>query len=137
MTIVVPSLSASGWLTEIAERADALMAYYVTSEYSQSYIFEKRVTSLPYHVQQYGNDPMLLENRVHNDLQAYFLRYFEKIDLTVRTDSPDPLDPNRINLIIDCIIYDNGYRYSLGREIRTANNKVIAVFNASNGLKLN
>jgi len=135
--IVVPSLSSSGWLSEIAERADALMAYYVTSEYSQSYIYEKRITSLPYHVQQYGNDPLALESRVNSDLREYFLRYFENIDLTVKTSVPDVDDPNRINLRVDCIIYDNGYRYSLGREIRTANKKVIAVFNASNGLRLN
>jgi hypothetical protein len=137
MPTVVPSLSASGWLTEIAERADALMAYYVTSEYSQSYIYEGRVTSLTYHIQQHGMDPMRLESRVTNDLNAYFGRYFSRVELEVRTDKPDIEDPNRINLMIDCIVYDGEYKYSLGREIRTANNKVVAVFNASNGLQIN
>ena len=134
---VIPSLSASGWLTEIAERADALMAYYVTSEYSQSYIYEGRITSLTYHIQQHGNDPLRLESRVTGDLQAYFGRYFDRVELEVRTDLPDPEDPNRINLRIDCIVYQGEYRYSIGREIRAANNKVIAVFNSSNGIQLN
>lgn len=128
----MPSLSANGWLVEFTERADALMAYYITSEHSQSYIYYGSITSLTYHIQQYGQSPNLLEDHVREDLSKYFRRYFDDIQLDVRTDIPDPDDPNRLNLTIDAIIIENGQRYSLGREVQTLNNRVVNVFTLNN-----
>lgn len=128
----VPSLTAAGWLSEIAERADALLAYYITSEHSQSYLYKGQITSLPYHIRRYGNEPVKLEQRVSSDLHKYLSRYFDKVEVEARTDIPDVDDPNRINLQLDCVIYSGEYRYSLGREIKVANNKVINVFKINN-----
>lgn len=132
----VPSLSASGWLSEISERADALMAYYISSEHSQSYIYSGQITSLIYHIQQNGDNLSRLESRVEQDLGIYLKRYFEEVEISVSTDLPDANDPNRINLTIDCIIVDNGYRYSLGREIKAENNRVVKTFDTVNGVEL-
>lgn len=132
----VPSLSASGWLSEISEKADALMAYYITSEYSQSYVYAGAITSLIYHIQSSGRNMSALENAVTNGLGSYLRRYFETVDISVSTNRPDPNDPNRINLSVDCTIMDNGYKYSLGREIRTENNRVIKTFDTVNGVEL-
>jgi hypothetical protein len=128
----VPSLSANGWLVELTERADALMAYYLTSEYSQSYIYHGAITSLTYHIQQHGQAPDRLEEHVHRDLSRYFRRYFDDVQLEVTTSIPDHEDPNRLNLTINAIIIEKGQRYSLGREVRTLNNRVVTVFNLNN-----
>ncbi len=133
MPTKVPSLSASGWLTEISERADALMSFYITSEHSQSYIYNGRITSLTYHIQQHGQEPSRLEDRVQVELGEYLRRYFEEVEIEVTTSLPDPNDPHRINLTINVVVMDNGYRYSLGREIRAENNKIVKIFNINNG----
>lgn len=132
MTIPVPSLSAPGWLLEISERADALMAYYITSEFSQSYLYYGKITSLPYHIKAYGSTPERLESRVEDDLGAYLRRYFEEVEITVRTDIPNEQDPNRIDLRLDVIVLDNGYRYSLGRQIKIQNKRIAEVFKINN-----
>ncbi len=124
MSKPVPSLSAAGWLESIAEKADAIMAYYILSEYSQSHLYKSHVTSLTWHIQQYGNDPGRLETRVGEDLNTYFTRYFEKVDVNVNTDTPNPLDPDRINLTIDITVYEGSQRYSLGKAIESINGKV-------------
>lgn len=128
----VPSLTANGWLNALPERADALMAYYILNEYSQSYIYYGQITSLTYHIQQYGQAPDLLEDQVHRDLSGYFRRYFDDVELEVTTKIPDSEDPHRLNLTINAIIIDNGKRYSLGREVRTVNHRVVDVFNLNN-----
>lgn len=126
MKIKVPTLSATGWLTEISERADQLMANYFTSEFSQSHIYAGSITSLPYHIQEYGNDPALLESKVTDSLQLYLNRYFDKVELTVDASLSEE-NESRINLTISATIYDDDYKYSLGREILSANNKIVNI----------
>lgn len=133
MKTIVPTLSASGWLTEISEKADSLMAYYLLSEYSQSYLYYKHILSLPYHIRMYGNKPNQLKNIVESELTEYFKRYFKDVELTAIVDIPDVNDPNRINLMIDCMFYDNGEKYSLGREVNIENSKIKKVFDKNNG----
>lgn len=129
----VPTLTSTGWLTDIAKRADALMSYYLTSEYSQTSIYKGKVTSLTYHVQQHNSNPEKLQSTVESDLRVYFERYFDSVDLTVTTNLPNPDDPNRVNLQIDVVVYEGEYRYSLGQEIRSANGKVIEIIKLMHG----
>lgn len=133
MTVRVPSLTATGWLTELRERADALMAYYLTSEASQTHLYENKITSLPYHIRTYGSDEVKLRNRVETDLANYLQRYFEGLDVKVSTDIPDQNDPERLNLRLDITVMDQGSRYSLGKLIKVQNSKVLGIFDINNG----
>lgn len=128
----VPSLSAAGWLQSIAEKGDSLMANYLTSDYSQTHVYKDKVTSLAYHIQQYGHNADLLEKRMKSDLTTYFTRYFDKVDVTVSTTTPSELEPNRLNLTIDVNFYQDGQQYNLGKQIETVSNKVVKVFDIIN-----
>lgn len=129
---LVPSLTASGWLAEISEKADALISYYITSEHSQSYLYQGNITSLTYHIQQHGNEPQRLESRMKDDLHIFLTRYFDAVEVEVTTEIPDVDDPNRINITLDVILFDNGFKYSLGRVIRSENKRVVKVFKINN-----
>ncbi len=129
----VPSLTATGWLTELRERADSLLAYYLTSEASQTHLYEGKITSLPYHIRTYGSDAVKLRSRVETDLINYFQRYFDSLDVRVSTDIPDQADPERINLRLDITVMDQEKRYSLGRLIKVQNSKVLDIFDINNG----
>lgn len=131
MQKVVPSLSASGWLTGLAERADHVLASYVVSDYSENYLY--RVFSLPWHVQQYGHDDLKLKNRVEGDLDTLFRRHFNDATVTAIVDQPEPTDPGRINLKLDIIVYDGGEKYSLGRLIKTSQSRVVEIFDLYHG----
>lgn len=129
----VPSLSANGWLTEISEKADALMAYYITSEHSQTYLYKGRITSLPHHIQKNGSEPTRLESTVENDLGDYFRRHFEDVEITVSAKPVSDKEPNNINLTIDCIVVEGGERYSLGREIKVEDDRIVNIFDKLKG----
>ena len=133
MPVKVPSLTASGWLSEIGERADLLLAYYLTSEKSQSYVYYGSVTSLTYHVQRYGYDSSKLEQEVSRSLTDYFSRYFEDVDLDVTTQIPNSDDPERLNLRIDVLVSEKGERYRLGREIQVEKSTVKDIMKINNG----
>lgn len=125
-TPIVPSLSASGWLTGLAERADHVMASYLTSDHSESYLY--KVYSLAWHVQQYGHDELKLKDRVQTDLNELFSRHFGEVTVDVSVDQPAQDDPNRINLQLDVVVYDGDKQYSLGRLIKATRSKVVEVF---------
>lgn len=129
----VPSLSVSGWIDEIGERADKLMAYYLTSDYSQSELYAGNVVSLQYHIEQHGSDEGALRTQVESDLRRYLERYFESADITVTTDRPIEGDENRIHLRLECFVVSGGQRYSLGKLITAVNSKVIDIIDINNG----
>lgn len=128
----VPSLSASGWVEEISERADKLMAYYLTSDYSQSEIYAGTVVSLQYHIEQYGHNTTELRTHVENGLRGYFERYFDSAEVTLTINDPTSDDDNRTELKVECYITDNGSKYSLGRLIAVIDSKVVSFIDINN-----
>ena len=128
---VVPSLSSSGWLTGLAERADHVMASYIVSDYSENYIY--RVYSLPWHVQQYGHDDLVLKDHVESDLNTLFNRHFDRVEVEVTVDIPMADDPERINLQVEATVYEQGNRYDLGRLIKATRSRVVEVFDLYHG----
>ena len=91
------------------------MSYYITSEYSQSYIYHGNITSLPYHVQTFTGSSSDLQSTIKNDLSRYLGRYFTNVELEVNITDDD--SSGRINILIKAIVYEGKYKYSLGREI--------------------
>lgn len=130
-TSTVPSLSAAGWLTSIAERADHVLACYLVSDHSESYVYE--VFSLPWHVQQYGHDDLKLRNRMETDLNTLFRRHFTDVDLNINVDIPYKNEENKINIQLNVTVYEGDKQYSLGRLIKATRSRVLEVFDRFNG----
>lgn len=133
MPAPVPSLSSAGWVQGPAEKADLLFSYYFTSEYSQSLLYQGSVISLPAQVQQMGHDPLELRLLIRKDIERLFQPYFEQVSVEVTTDTPDPADPTRLNITLDCSVVDAGVTYSLGRLISTVNSKILKIKEINNG----
>lgn len=133
MAATVPSLSPSGWLSNIGEKADLLFSHYLASDYSQTYCYEREVSSLAKHIQLAGNNPLRLQTTIEDGLKRYFGRYFQATEVSVMTHLPDPNDPDKINIRVDINVFENGYRYNLGKEIQTVKSKLIGVIDIVNG----
>lgn len=125
----VPSLSSAGWLGEVSDKADKLMAYYLTTDYSQTHLYPKQVVSLAYHIAEYSNNYLDLEVRVRIDLEQYFKRYFDDVEIIVSVSAYDPEEPSLLNLTLDVVVVQDGVSYSLGREIGTKNGSIITILN--------
>lgn len=128
----MPTLTASGWVDNIAEKADSAMAYYFTSDFSQSNVWAGQITSLPYEVQQNNSDPQSLQRVIQQDIKNYLGRYFDTVTCNVSTDLPNADDPTRINVTLNVIVTEGGLNYSLGRLIQTVKGKIVNVANINN-----
>ncbi len=135
MAIPVPSLSASGWVTEIAEKADKLFANFFVSDYSQSNFYRGTITSLPYMVRQWGNDRHKLGPEMEDALHRYLSRYFEEVQVTVNiTTDNNATDPeNSLSIEVDALVSEGGKRHSIGHLISTMESKVVNIMKINNG----
>lgn len=75
MDIAIPSLSTSGWITSLAEKADLAFSHFVLSQYSQSHFNYGQVSSLPWILQKYQRKPEELKTELRNQLIIYFKKY--------------------------------------------------------------
>ena len=132
MSAKVPTLSTSGWVEDIAEKADRLMSYYFVSDASQTTLYLGKITSLPLQIQRYGQDDYGLRQAVQAELTQLFGRYFDAVQVEVTTDKPVPNDLNRINLTLSVLVTQNGKQYSLGRLISTINSKITQIVDINN-----
>lgn len=120
---ILPTLSSSGWIEEIAEKADRVMTYFFVSEYSQSDSFKGNITSLPHLIQKFGNDPLTLKSEVSRKLQGLLERYFDEASVGTEITNEDQAH-SKMDLEVSVMLRDGGEAYSLARVIKTLNGKV-------------
>lgn len=129
----VPTLSTAGWVTELSEKADRVMAYFFVSEFSQTALYPGGISSLPYLVATFGETPLKLIEQLQNTMSALLQRYFDQAHVTVDYDIPDPQSPSRYNVTVDATVVEGKYRYSVGKLISTLDSKVLEIININNG----
>lgn len=132
MGATLPTLSSSGFVDDIAEKADRLTAYYFVSEASQSNLFLGNITSLTSQVQIHGHDENQLVQAIEGDLSRYFGPFFDLVDVTATAAVPDPAEPGRLNLRVGVIVTEGGQQYSLGRLITVVNSKISKIVDINN-----
>lgn len=123
---VIATLDSSGWVSSPPEKAAAAFAYFLVSDYSQSVTHFGKIASLPWMLQQYGNDFVILRVEMESVLQTYFSRHFEKavVSVTLSTKSGDDLSSGRYDMRVSITLYEKGISYSLGRLLSIAANKL-------------
>lgn len=126
--VKVPTLTSAGWVSDIVTKATSLMDYFLTSEESQSQLFRGNISSLPYLVQQHGNEPYRLEERTQSTLTRYLSKYFEEAQVRVSADNLESED-GRYNLTIDITLTDAGRQHSFGSLIEVGESRILNVTN--------
>ncbi len=127
-TIVVPTLSGAGWLTGVAERADALLSYFLVSDYSQTNVHKGGIASLPYIIQRDARNIFSLREDVGDALGGLLRKYFDDATVSVTIDNADTKSA-RYNMTLSVIITEGSKRYSLGKLIDVVNNRIHQVTN--------
>lgn len=132
MQHAIPTLSTAGFVTDIPSMIDRMFSYYLTSDYSQSNLFQGRVLSLQKQIQAYQHDDIALTNKVREELEGYFGSVADAVTVRVSTDQPNPDDPSRINITLSAMIVKEGKSYSLGRLIETQDSKILKIIQLNN-----
>lgn len=133
MSVQLPTLSASGWVSNIPEKLDRLIGYFIMSDHSQSHLFAGSIASLPHLIQNNAEDDSALIRETSSVLTALLGSYFDSAEVNVDLTHPTDEDPNRQNLRIDATVTQDGVRHSVGREIALVNSKVVDIFKINNG----
>lgn len=129
---IMPSLSTDGWVSDPVQVADYLMSHFFLSEFSQTALFPKQVSSLPYIVYENQGSPTRTAEKVKTTLTTYFSRYFDNVvvQTSYRDDSEDPSKS-----IIDCFIEyvdSDGKTHSFSKSAELVNgkfNKIVYINN--------
>lgn len=127
------TLSRKGWLSGIAERADRVLAYYFTSDKSQSQLYHGRIRSLQATVQAHNNNGTRLGQAVEADLTALYTAIFDGASVNVTVTDTATDGSNRYNIAMEVVITEKGTNYQLGAVIQTINGVVQPIISRNNG----
>ena len=108
--VVVPQLGGAGWISDPAQQLNTMMAYAITSNYSQSTIYKGKVTSIPYILAQYQNNQAELVSHLQSSLTEYFYPVFDSVTVDVSADLPDA---RRYNIYITIEVTKDSKVYNL------------------------
>lgn len=129
----IGTLSAKGWVNEMSIKADYLLSYYFTSQYSQSNLYRGGISSLQYHLQMWGNSPNALTNQLPEAIKNYLSGYFDMVTATVKLVDPTSVDDGRMTIQLSVSVTQDGVTSSLGRLVSYLNSKIVSIFNMNNG----
>lgn len=128
----VPTLSSSGFVVQVAEKADRLLSYFFTSEASQSELYNGSIASLPDLIQKFNDQTTELVKATESLLSAYFSRHFDNVNVIASTNYPQPGDESRTNLTIRVTFVDKGQPYDLGRIVNIVDSKIAKIIHLNN-----
>lgn len=99
----VPVLGTQGFVHDTAGKFNQLMAWFMSSEYSESYLYYGKVTSLPKILQEAGQNEEKIVAGVREGLTRLLSRYHDKVSIvaTARPSSePGKQDQLQIDLSV-------------------------------------
>ena len=132
MTIVIPSLSAKGFIQNAEEQLDKQLAYYLSANPSQTLLYNGTVVSLQYAIYRAAGDVDRLCTIINNDLNAVFTRLFPD-GVTVDVSYTTEANTSKVNLQIGMSVVRGDRKYDLARAI----NGIDSVFvNSQDAYKL-
>lgn len=132
----VPSLGSNGWVTNPGTMIETVFAFALTSDYSQSTIYQGEVTSIPYLINLYQQNREELSERLETALRTLYSRYnFENLYIDVTTtDNSLSGSPQTYDLSIVIEVTVDGRNYNLSRIARNLGSELAPVFEAINGV---
>lgn len=71
----------SGYIYDPYKKLDCLFSDFFEAENSQSYLFNGKITSFPWIIQQKQNDPPAIALEVQQQLRVLFLQYFDDCEV--------------------------------------------------------
>lgn len=126
---VLPTLSTSGWVASISEKADRLLAYFFEADGLQSSIYRDKVYSLPFIIKKFNGDPFAITQEVHSQLSVYLSGYFENVEIQSDHEIDDT---GKVNIKIYAKLTEKGKDYSLGKLVVLADNNINKVISLNN-----
>jgi len=131
-TPVVPSLSLDGWVSNPPEMADYLLSHFFLSEYSQSQLWYKKVSSLPWIIQNNQGNMRGTVREMQDTLEKYFGAYFPQVTVEVTHDDGGDTR-SKVDLHIFISVVDRtGKEHSVAKMVQVIESKINKIVNLNN-----
>lgn len=125
---VVPTFSPSGWVTNVLEKADFMLAHFFTTQKSQTHFYKDKlkVTSYQSLIADAGSDGELTSN-LNTYLGQYFSTQFDNVqmDCQIYTDSEDN---SKQTIQIGCTFVADGVSITIARAIDLLGTQVQRIY---------
>ncbi len=115
---IIPTLSTDNFITEPILKLDALYAYFLSSEFSQTNTYKGNVSSLKYLMQKNTGDNNGLVSDIISTLTTYLKRYFTEVNVFA-----EMVDSTVIGVSIQ-VKDSDGIEATLERALRMTNGKL-------------
>lgn len=130
-----PTLSETGWVVGIRQKADTMFAHYLTANHSQSYVFRGAVKSMAYDIQNAKNNTLDVKDNVTNSLRSLYGSAFTILNLDVTvTDIPSIEDGLQLKIYLS-IQDTDGQSVTLSEAINYSNGKTTKIANLNNNIQ--
>jgi hypothetical protein len=128
----LPSLSPSGWIYDVAKKADLLLSYFLVSEPAQSETY--KITTLQYILAKGGSDDIILNSEITRALTSIFTAWFDSatVNVIVR-NGQDGDNETKLDISMSVTIVEGNQTYQLAKLVATKNSKVYAISEINNG----
>ncbi len=134
MALSIPSMSITGWVSDIAANADYMLACYITANVYDSVLHREQNTTMQYTLKEFANNMQAIEERMHDDLLAKFQTVFgNTAEVTVEVDAEDTDKPDQYTIRFTGTVYDGSLAYVVGRLVQYENGRVVKIAKINNG----
>ncbi|MNQ29612.1 hypothetical protein D3C85_429270 [compost metagenome] len=135
MATKVATLGKAGCVEDIDLKIDYMMCCYFFSKYSQTTYFKDNVHSLTKVIQQFGNDPFAIAEKLKQDLYSFLSEGFTSVTLDVTLDTTT-VGPG-ISLLIEGIVSDGDSidvdSRSIGYALTAKDSMLKTILNTNSG----
>lgn len=132
-TPCVPSLTAAGWATDPGMKLDLAFADYLASNYSQSEVFEGKISSLPYVIQHTSGDIAALRREAAETLQRHLSNLFERVSVSADVKDIETVDGKTTTLVYKITVMDDGKAVVFNRQIEDIRSSSLKLIMLNNG----
>jgi hypothetical protein len=128
-----PTLSEDSWVTDPSQMLDYLFSHFFLADYSQTQLYLREISSLPWIIQQGQGDLLKTVRDIKTTLTAYFGRYFSTVTVEVSETDSMSVDPKASLSIYVSVVDTNGKQAILGKLVEILDSKIYKIITINNG----
>jgi len=131
-TIVLPTLSTDGWVSDFGKMLDYLFSYYVLTDINQTYVFKGELKSISEAYYLYMHEPTNLANKIESDFNFMLSQYFTDSNIKCYAKQ-DTINLSLYNIFLSAVVMDiNNVKHNLNVTLSLANGKSFNVIKHNN-----
>lgn len=132
MPITVPTLGPDHYASTPQKKFEYMMAHFFESEYSQSNIFKRMISSLPWVAQETNGDTLAFCTLLQRTLETYLRTAFNNVAVEVTEVPTNGSMLAQVRLYVSCQDAD-GTQLNLGKMIRAESGLIKEIVDIVNG----